>query len=185
MLSGGSPWPVVAQTNITRGSLIRFASIKRHRYKVSDCHDLILPTLGSLLHQGDSTRGLGAHSQRPAGLPFSLRPHSSAKPPFPLNPPGAKGCARLTATPSGGKVSAQTPEPHHRVGVQSLHVATQPPAQGLTAQPLRHILGRACLASEQHQELRAWHRCAARSRASDARQLPVSCLLPPSAVDRK
>lgn len=47
---------------------------------------------------------------------------------------------------------------HHGVGVQGLHPAAELPAPGLAAQPLRHILGCACLAAKEHQKLWAQHR---------------------------
>lgn len=46
---------------------------------------------------------------------------------------------------------------HHGVGVQGFHPAAELPASGLAAQPLRHILGCARLAAEEHQEPCARH----------------------------
>lgn len=76
MLSGGSPWPVVAQTNITRGSLIRFTSTERHTCKTSGCNDQASSPQPGLL---SFTQG----GRRPACPPFHrLHPPTLPPPPF-------------------------------------------------------------------------------------------------------
>ena len=75
MLSGGSPWPVVAQTNITRGSLIRFTSTKRHTCKASGCNG---PASSQQPGSPSSLRGMG---QRDSAL-------ASGRPAFSFRLPG-------------------------------------------------------------------------------------------------
>lgn len=71
MLSGGSPWPAVAQTNITRDSLIRFTSTKRHTRKASGCNGQASSQQpGSPPLRGMGQRDSALASGRPA---FSFR----------------------------------------------------------------------------------------------------------------
>lgn len=106
MLSGGSPWPVVAQTNITRGSLIRFASTERHRCKSAGCTDQ------ARVPQPGPSPSLRVSAQRDSGAPrapaFLL---SLSLPLFPPLDAKVSCCCQTFPVPSvlrNGRVHSQT-----------------------------------------------------------------------------
>lgn len=88
---------------------------------------------------------------RPLNLPQWTGPLSDE-----TQPPGVERFGGRRPKPAGYPRRGPR-SPHHGVGVQGFHPAAELPASGLAAQPLRHILGCARLAAEEHQEPCARH----------------------------